>query len=152
MGNTGSISIRRLTEDGETTEVLEMTQEEYNKVISKYGTGQKSEQKLVHHRDHLKLAQAAVFPDEELKEENFNRVNTDGFEKAVVLLKFWADMTMREIFNKRNFRIEMKYNAEEKKTTFAIYTQKEEAGAGEPHQPKEKVLKYKNGRPYFDYE
>lgn len=26
----------------------------------------------------------------------------------------------------------------------------EEAGAGEPHQPTEKVLKYKNGRPYFD--
>lgn len=25
-----------------------------------------------------------------------------------------------------------------------------EAGAEEPHQPTEKVLKYKNGRPYFD--
>ena len=35
----------------------------------------------------LMLAQAAVFPEEELKIENFNRVNTEGFEKAVVLLK-----------------------------------------------------------------
>lgn len=122
MGNTASISIRRLTEDGETTEVLKMTQEEYNRIISIYGTGQKSEQKLVHHSGALALAQAAVFPDEELKEENFNRVNTDGFEKAVVLLKHWADMTMREMFRKRNFRIEIKYNAEERKTSFAIYT------------------------------
>ena len=55
-------------------------------------------------------------------ESDETRVNTDGFEKAVVLLKHWADMTMREIFKKRNFRIEIKYNAEERKTSFAIYT------------------------------
>lgn len=130
MSRTTSISISRLTEDGETTEILKMTQEEYNQIISIYGTGQKSEQKLVHHSDALALAQAAVFPDEELKEENFNRVNTDGFEKAVVLLKHWADMTMREIFKKRNFRIEIKYNAEEKKTDFAIYTPIEDGKDG----------------------
>ena len=122
MDNTASISIRRLTEDGETTEILKMTQEEYNQIISIYGTGQKSEQKMVHYSDALALAQVAAFPDEELKEENFNRVNTDGFEKSVVLLKHWADMTMREMFKKRNFRIEIKYNAEERKTSFAIYT------------------------------
>lgn len=28
----------------------------------------------------------------------------------------------------------------------------QEAGAGEPHQHTEKVLKYKNGRPYFECE
>lgn len=72
--------------------------------------------------ERLELAKAATFPDEELKEENFNSVNTDGFEKAVVLLKYWAEMTMREMFKKRNFRIEINYNAEAKKTDFAIYT------------------------------
>lgn len=122
MSRTASISISRMTEDGETTEVLEMTQEEYNQIISQFGTGRKSEQKLVHYSEALKKAQAAVFPDEELTEENFSRVDTDGFEKAVVLLKCWSDMTMREIFKKRNFRIEINYNAEAKKTDFAIYT------------------------------
>lgn len=72
--------------------------------------------------DILGKAQAAVFPDEELKVENFNMVNTEGFEKAVVILKYWAEMTMREMFKKRNFRIEINYNAEAQKTTFAIYT------------------------------
>ena len=47
--------------------------------------------------DILGRAQAAVFPNEELKAENFNLVNTEGFEKAVVLLKCWAEMTMREM-------------------------------------------------------
>lgn len=70
----------------------------------------------------LERAQAAVFPDEELKEENFNRVNTDGFEKAVVLLKHWAEMVQQVMFKKKNFRIEINYNAEAGKTDFAIYT------------------------------
>ena len=78
--------------------------------------------------DILGKAQAAVFPDEELKVENFNMVNTEGFEKAVVILKYWAEMTMREMFKKRNFRIEINYNAEAKKATFAIYTPTEYAG------------------------
>lgn len=64
--------------------------------------------------DILGRAQAAVFPDEELKAENFNLVNTEGFEKAVVLLKCWAEMTMREMCKEKNFRIEINYNAEAK--------------------------------------
>lgn len=122
MSSTASISISRITEDGETTEVLEMTQEEYNQILSRFGTGRKSKRKLVHYSEALKRAQAAVFPDEELAKESFNRIDTDGFEKAVVLLKCWSDMTMREMFKKRNFRIEINYNAEAKKTDFAIYT------------------------------
>lgn len=55
----------------------------------------------------LMLAQAAVFPEEELKIENFNRVNTDGFEKAVVLLKCWAEMTMREMFKKETSALKL---------------------------------------------
>ena len=83
----------------------------------------------------LMLAQAAVFPEEELKIENFNRVNTEGFEKAVVLLKCWAEMTMREMCKEKNFRIEINYNAEAKKTTFAIYTPtaKEQSDSQQEH-------------------
>lgn len=117
-----SISIRKLTDNGEMSEVLEMTQEEFDQIVSKYGTGKRTEQKQVDYSDALKRAQAATFPREELKEENFNRVNTDGFEKAVVLLKYWAEMIMQEMLKKRNFRIEINYNAEVRKTDFAIYT------------------------------
>ena len=85
--------------------------------------------------DILGRAQAAVFPNEELKAENFNLVNTEGFEKAVVLLKYWAEMTMREMLKEKNFRIEINYNAEAKKTTFAIYTPtaKEQSDSQQEH-------------------
>lgn len=126
MGNVASTSITRTTDNGEVTEVLEMTQEEFDRVVSLYGTRKRTEQKLIPYSEALERAQAAVFPEEELKEENFNRVNTEGFEKAVVLLKCWAEMTMREMFKKRNFRIEINYNAEAKKTDFAIYTPTED--------------------------
>ena len=72
----------------------------------------------------LEKARASAFPDEELKEENFNRVNIDGFQKAVVLLSRWNEMIMGELFKKRSFRIEITYDAEARKTKFAIYTPK----------------------------
>ena len=131
MGNVASTLalITRTTNNGEVSEVLEMTQEEFDQIVLMYGTRKRTEQKLIHHNEALARAQAAVFPNEELKEENFNRVNTDGFEKAVVLLKHWAEMTMREMFKKRDFRIEVTYNAEERKTDFAIYTPIEDGKA-----------------------
>lgn len=72
--------------------------------------------------ERLKEAQAAVFPNEELKEQNFNSVNTEGFEKIVVGLKHWIEMTLRAIQEHKSFRIEIKYNAEAAKTDFCIYT------------------------------
>ncbi len=70
----------------------------------------------------LGFAKASTFPNEELREKNFNRVNTDVFEKAVVLIKHWAEMMERVMFEEHDFRIEIKYNAKAKKTDFAIYT------------------------------
>lgn len=122
MSNAASTIIKRRTEAGEVTEALELTQKEFDQITSEYGTGKRTETPVIHYDEALKRAQAAVFPEEELKEENFNRVDTDGFEKAVVLLKRWAEMAQQAMFEKRNFRIEINYNAEAKKTDFAIYT------------------------------
>lgn len=80
------------------------------------------ERKHTPYKDRLELAQVATLPGEELKEENFNGVNTEGFEKAVVLLKHWAEMTLKEMQKQKSFRIEIKYNAEARKTDFCIYT------------------------------
>lgn len=91
----------------------------------KHENGQESKDNWENYSDALKKAQESALPDEELKEQNFNRVNTDGFQKMVVLLSRWIEMTMGELFKNRNFRIEITYNAEERKTDFAIYTPKE---------------------------
>lgn len=69
--------------------------------------------------DILGRAQAAVFPNEELKAENFNLVNTEGFEKAVVLLKCWADRNIQK-FNITFFNTE----CSGLKTLFEVWTGK----------------------------
>lgn len=84
-----------------------MTQEEYNQIISQFGIGRRSELKLVRYSEALKRAQAATLPEEELTEENFGRVDTDGFEKTVVLLKCWLDMMMREMFKKETSALKL---------------------------------------------
>ena len=72
-------------------------------------------------------AQEAAQTGESFKESNFNRLMTDGFEKTVVALKHWADMTATAMAANKQFRIEIKYNAEELKTDFCIYTPTGEA-------------------------
>nr|DAW23503.1 MAG TPA: hypothetical protein [Caudoviricetes sp.] len=72
-------------------------------------------------------AQEAAQTGESFKESNFNRLMTDGFEKTVVALKRWADMTAMAMAANKQFRIEIKYNAEELKTDFCIYTPTGEA-------------------------
>lgn len=120
-----STSIRRIGESKEVMETLKMTQKEFDQIVSQYGTGQREERKTEKYEYALKRAKVYALPDEELKEENFNRVNMDGFQKAVVLLSRWTEMIMSELFKKRSFRIEITYNTEARKTDFAIYTPKE---------------------------
>lgn len=72
--------------------------------------------------DALEAARAEAHPGEELKAENFNRVDAGGFEAAAVLLQRWTDMIVREMFQNKKLRIEINYDAEQKKTRFAIYT------------------------------
>lgn len=80
--------------------------------------------------ERLELAKIATFPGEELKEENFNRVNTDGFEKAIVTFKKWFEMTLEAMQKHKSFRIEITYNAEASKSDFCIYTPIEDGTGG----------------------
>ena len=72
--------------------------------------------------EELEKAKEKALPNEELRIENFNKVNTEGFEGLVVVLKHWHEMIFNAMFQKKSFRIELIYNAENKKTSFAIYT------------------------------
>lgn len=116
------VSISCLNDDGEIIESLKMTKEDYDQVVSKFGTGHRVERKMVGYYETLDRAHAAASPDEELTEENFNWVNTEIFEKAILILKYWAEMTLNAILKNKNFRISINYNAEVKKTDFVIYT------------------------------
>lgn len=122
MNDVAFTVLSRRNSAEEVSEALEMTQEEFDKVVSEYSNGRKTVRKQTNCFERLKRAQAATFPDEELKEENFNGVDTEGFEKAVILIKYWAELTQRALLRNKNFRIEINYNAEALKTDFSIYT------------------------------
>ena len=63
-------------------------------------------------------------PNEELKWMNFNRVNTEGFEKGVVLFSRWLAIVEEAMFKQRSLRIEIIYNAEAEKAEMYVYTPK----------------------------
>lgn len=87
-------------------------------------------EKLDSWSEKLKEAQEAAKTGEELKEENFNRVNADGFEKMIALLECWGRIALKALLRNESVRIEINYNADEKKTDFAIYTPKADVSDG----------------------
>ena len=127
QNKTAYTKLIRRDETGETTATLDMTEEEFKKIISIYGKGEHTTQKLQPYTDRLHDAKKAALPGEELKENNFNGADKEVFEKAVVLMMGWAEMLEREMLKNRGFRIKVKYNPEALKTDFAIYTPTEHA-------------------------
>ena len=125
MADKFHVLVKRRNENGEAIEVLEVTQKEFDKIISSYGTNTGYERKLTHFDEAFKQAQEAALPGEELKTENFARVDADGFEKTIVLLRHWTDMLQTVAFSKRKFRAVLSYDADSLKTNLAIYTVKE---------------------------
>lgn len=116
--------IKRATDDdvSKVKALLTMTQEEFDQIVSKHEVVYKSVQTYRHHDIVFAEAKADELSGYELKGNNFTRVDTDVFEKAMVLLHSWADIIMREMIEKNNLRIAINYNAENTKTDIAVHT------------------------------
>lgn len=96
---------------------LKITAEEYEKLLAKHGTGFKTQRVY-------KTSLTTKMPDEELF--YYNRVDTDGFIKAVVTFKKWLELLEKSIFENKKFRAEIIFDSEGMKTDFNIYTEKKE--------------------------
>lgn len=92
---------------------LKITAEEYEKLLAKHGTGFKTQRVN-------KTSVITKMPDEELS--YYNRVDTDGFIKAVVTFKNWLELLEKSIFENKKFRAEIIFDSEGMKTDFNIYT------------------------------
>ena len=114
----------------ETCSALEMTEEEFQKIISIYGKGEPTIRKLKPYSERLQEAQKAALPGEELKEQNFETVDTDGFEKTVILLWGWITTLQRELTGDKGLRIEIKYDPKALKTQLAVYTPTKDVSDG----------------------
>ena len=92
---------------------LKITAEEYEKLLAKHGTGFKTQRVN-------KTSVITTMPDEELY--YYNRVDTDGFIKAVVTFKNWLEFLEKSICENKKFRAEIIFDSEGMKTDFNIYT------------------------------
>ena len=96
---------------------LKITAEEYEKLLAKHGTNFKTQRVY-------KTSLTTEMPDEKLDE--YNRVDTDGFIKAVVVFKKWLELLEKSIFENKKFRAEIIFDSEGMKTDFNFYTEKKE--------------------------
>lgn len=96
---------------------LKITAEEYEKLLAKHGTDFKTQRVY-------KTSLTTEMPDEKLCIDN--RVDTDGFIKAVAVFKKWLELLEKAIFENKKFRAEIIFDSEGMKTDFNIYTEKTE--------------------------
>ena len=94
---------------------LKITAEEYEKLLAKHGTNFKTQRVY-------KTSLTTEMPDEKLCIDN--RVDTDGFIKAVAVFKKWLELLEKAIFENKKFRAEIIFDSEGMKTDFNIYTEK----------------------------
>lgn len=92
---------------------LKITAEEYEKLLAKHGANFKTQRVY-------KTSLTTEMPDEKLCIDN--RVDTDGFIKAVVVFKKWLELLEKSIFENKKFRAEIIFDSEGMKTDFNIYT------------------------------
>lgn len=127
QNKTAYTKLIRRDETGETTAALDMTEEEFQKIVSAYGKGSQTVRELKSYSERLHEAQKAALPGEELKEQNFGTVDAEGFEKTVILMWGWIRTIQKELTGEKGLRIEIKYDPKALKTDFAIYTPTEDA-------------------------
>ena len=110
-------TIQRLKEGGMATDSIDMSQQEYEKLINQYSTGFHSEQKYIPftQKDAEKLAR-----DNEML-IGAGGVRTEGFEKAVVFLMTLMERIFQVTQKNKSFRMELFYNAETLKTNYCFF-------------------------------
>lgn len=115
---TAFTTIVRRDESGERTEAIEVTQEEFNQIVSKYSMGRGGTRKLIPLDERTKRAEQEI--GEKMKLEKFHSVDADGFEKGVVMFARWLGSLEQAMLKNKSLRIVIDYNAETLKTDFYI--------------------------------
>lgn len=108
-------------ENGEETVSLVLTNEEYEEIVSKYGTERKI---LKTDDDDFERAQKAALPGETLSRAYRSVPKTNGFERAVVIFASFFSLLQHAMFRHKKFRAVINYDAEKFRTEMYIYTPK----------------------------
>lgn len=110
-------TIQRLADGKMITDVLNLPQEEFEKLVKQYSGGFHSEQKYV------------LFTQEEAEKRaevgeglvGKGSVRTEGFDKSVAFLMSLMEQIWQVSQQHKSFRMELFYNAETLKTNYCFY-------------------------------
>ena len=121
-----STTINRRGAEGEISASLNMTQEQFDQLVSMYSTGNLIEKRHTGLFERIKKATAEAPEGMELIFENFESVDTEGFEKTICWLSVFTEHIMREMQKNKSLHICINYDAEALKTDVAVYTPKQD--------------------------
>lgn len=125
----GHTTIQRLAGGKMTTDTLNMSQQEYKKLVSQYSTGFHSEQKYIPftQEDAGKL----VRDDEVLM--GTGDVRTEGFEKTVAFLMTLMEQIWQVTQKNKSFRMELFFDAETLKTNYCFFAPTDKSASDDIH-------------------
>ncbi len=109
--------IQQITDEKMVTDVLDLTQEEFEKLIKQYSNGFHSEQKYIPFT--LEDAKKLKKDREELVGKG--SIRTEGFENTVVFLMTLMEQIWQVSQINKSFRMELFYNAETLKTNYCFF-------------------------------
>lgn len=110
-------TIQRMADGKMVTDVLDLPQEEFEKLVKQYSGGFHSEQKYIPFT--LEDAERLAMGGEKLVGKG--SVRTEGFEKSVVFLMSMMERIWQVAQENKSFRMELFYNAETLKTDYCFF-------------------------------
>lgn len=110
-------TIQRLTSEKMVTDVLDIPQQEFEKLVKQYSHGAHSEQNYIPFT--LEEAQGLAKSGEELAAKG--GIRTEGFEKAVAFFMTLTEQIWELTQEHKSFRMELFYNVETLKTNYCFF-------------------------------
>ena len=112
--------ITRRDEHGEESAGLDLTKEEFEQIVNKHTNGHRDLKQSVSRE---KRMEEIKFEHEKLKNLellDYRRVDTDGFEKGIVLFANWITSIEKQMRANKKLRIVIDYDAELLKADMSI--------------------------------
>lgn len=112
-------------ENGEVTDTLKMTREEYDQIISRFSNSHRTVKKLTPLDERIEKAKTVSYSGEVLKLERFGCVDSEGFVKALFLINAWSERIINMMHEHKSFRFVVDYDDEALKTDYYFLTHNE---------------------------
>lgn len=111
-------TIHRLADEKMVTDVLDLPQEEFEKLVKQYSGGFHSEQKYIP----FSLEDAGKLARDGEEIIGMSSVRTEGFEKSIAFLMSLMEQIWQITQERKSFRMELFYNAETLKTNYCFFS------------------------------